>query len=84
MAYYILWQWLQSFARVIQVLVDGEALGGGLFGPTVERAFWYSEASLLIIAVSLAIQLPLALGMAILRRKPEKRAEEERTISHSD
>lgn len=51
-AYYILWQWLQSFARVIQVLVDGEALGGGLFGPPVERAFWYSQASLLIIAVA--------------------------------
>ncbi len=56
-AYYILWQWLQSIARVVQGLVDGETLAGGLYGPSVERAFWYSLASLLVIAVAFRLVL---------------------------
>jgi len=56
-AYYILWQWLQSFARVVQSLVDGETLAGGIYGPAVERAFWYSLASLLVIAIAFRLVL---------------------------
>ncbi|HEX9326732.1 MAG TPA: hypothetical protein VF915_09460, partial [Reyranella sp.] len=32
-AYLFLWQWLQIFARVLQSIVDGEALANGLYGP---------------------------------------------------
>ncbi|MBS0540206.1 MAG: hypothetical protein JSR47_15670, partial [Proteobacteria bacterium] len=56
-AYYILWQWLQSFARVIQGIVDGEALARSVYGATVERAFWYSLASLLVIAIAFRLVL---------------------------
>lgn len=66
-AYYILWQWLQSFARVVQGMVDGETLAGGIYGPTVEQAFWYSLASLLVIAIAFRVVL---LG----RRRPPSAA----------
>ena len=43
--YLVVWQWGQIFARVVQTFPDGEALGGGLFGANVERAYWYTWAS---------------------------------------
>jgi len=48
--YYVLWQWLQIYARELQTLVDGEALARGIYGPTVERAYWYMLASIVTIA----------------------------------
>jgi hypothetical protein len=55
--YLVLWQWGQTFARVVQTFPDGEALGGGVFGPNVERAYWYMLASVLIIAVTMRVTL---------------------------
>jgi hypothetical protein len=48
--YILLWQWLQIFARTILTLVDGERIGGGLFGSSVERAYWYMLASVVVLA----------------------------------
>jgi hypothetical protein len=56
--YLVLWQWAQTYARILQTLADGEALGGGLYGPDVERAYWYMLASV----VTLAIAFRLVLG----------------------
>ena len=55
--YLVLWQWAQTFARVLQTLADGEALGAGLYGPNVERAYWYMLAS--VVALALAFRLVL-------------------------
>jgi hypothetical protein len=49
-SYYVLWQWLQVYARELQTLADGEALARGIFGPTIERAYWYMLASIVIMA----------------------------------
>ena len=56
--FFILWQWLQTFARVLVGLIDGEALGGGLYGPWVANAYWYMLAS----QVALALAFRLVLG----------------------
>jgi hypothetical protein len=58
--YIFIWQWMQIFARALQSMVDGEALGSGLYGPNVERAYWYMLASL----VALALAFRLVLGRA--------------------
>lgn len=55
--YLVLWQWAQTFARVVQTFPDGEALGGGVFGPNVERAYWYMLASVLILALAMRVTL---------------------------
>jgi hypothetical protein len=59
--YFVMWQWAQTFARVLQTLADGEPLGGGLYGPNVERAYWYMLAS--VVTLALAIR-------AVLGRMP--------------
>jgi hypothetical protein len=48
--YIFLWQWAQVFARVLQSMVDGEALGSGFYGPGVVDAYWYMLASLVVLA----------------------------------
>lgn len=55
--YLVLWQWAQTFARILQTLVDGESLGGGLYGPDVERAYWYMLASVVTLAVAFRLVL---------------------------
>ena len=55
--YILLFQWLQIFARVLQSMVDGEAMAAGLFGPTVARAYWYMLASVVVIALALRFTL---------------------------
>lgn len=57
-AYFLIWQWNQSFTRVLQTVVDGEALSRGMYGPTVEDAYWYTLAS----TVTLAVAFRLVLG----------------------
>jgi hypothetical protein len=49
--YLVLWQWAQTFSRVVQTFPDKESLGGGIYGPNVERAYWYMLASVFVIAV---------------------------------
>jgi hypothetical protein len=56
-AYLFIYQWLQVFVRVLQSMVDGEALGGGVFGPNVGRAYWYMLASLVVMALALRLTL---------------------------
>jgi hypothetical protein len=55
--YLVLWQWAQTFARVVQTFPDGEALGGGVYGPNVERAYWYMLASVLTLALCMRATL---------------------------
>ena len=57
-AYFLIWQWNQSFTRVLQGVIDGEALSRGMYGPTVEEAYWYTLAS----TVTLAVAFRLVLG----------------------
>jgi hypothetical protein len=55
--YFILWQWMQCFTRLLQSLIDGEALSKGDFGPEVETAFWYTLASTLTLAIAFRLVL---------------------------
>ncbi len=57
-AYFLLWQWMQSFTRVLQGLIDGEQLSQSVYGPWVEQAYWYTLAS----TVTLALAFRLVLG----------------------
>ena len=57
-AYFLLWQWMQSFTRVLQGLIDGETLSASIYGPWVEQAYWYTLAS----TVTLAVAFRLVLG----------------------
>src|ERR1700761_5636178 len=55
--YFLLWQWDQSFTRVLQGLIDGEAMSRDVFGPTVEDAYWYTLASTMTLAVAFRLVL---------------------------
>ena len=55
--YLVLWQWAQTYARILQTLADGESLGGGLYGPNVERAYWYMLASVVTLALAFRVVL---------------------------
>lgn len=57
LVYYLLWQWLQVFARTLVSAIDGEEMARGLFGPWVANAYWYMLAS--IVALALAIRAVL-------------------------
>lgn len=56
-AYLFLWQWMQVFARVLQVQIDGEPLGAGIYGANVTRAYWYMLTSLVVMAVAFRVTL---------------------------
>jgi hypothetical protein len=56
--YFLLWQWMQSFTRLLQSLIDGEPLSASVYGPWVEQAYWYTLAS----TVTLAVAFRLVLG----------------------
>lgn len=58
--YYLLWQWLQVYARTLVSLTDGEEMARGLFGPWVLHAYWYMLASI----VTLALAIRAVLGSA--------------------
>jgi len=55
--FFFLWQWAQTFARILQSMVDGESLGGGSYGPGVLNAYWYMLAS--IVTMALAFRMVL-------------------------
>ena len=38
--FFLIWQWAQTYARELQTLADQEALGAGIFGSSVARAYW--------------------------------------------
>lgn len=51
--YYLLWQWLQIYARTLVGLTDGEEMARGLFAPWVVNAYWYMLASLVVLALAM-------------------------------
>lgn len=51
LTYLFLWQWMQVYARLLQSVVDGEALGAGLYGADTVLAYWYMLASLVVMAI---------------------------------
>jgi hypothetical protein len=51
-AYFLLWQWMQSFTRVLQGVIDGESLSASVYGPWVEQAYWYTLASTITLALA--------------------------------
>ncbi|MBS0542083.1 MAG: hypothetical protein JSR47_25200, partial [Proteobacteria bacterium] len=55
--FFLLWQWLEVFTRAILTFVDGEAMGAGIYGETVARAYWYMLASLIVFAIAFRITL---------------------------
>jgi len=55
--FFFIWQWAQTFARILQSMVDGESLAGGISGPGVLDAYWYMLAS--IVTMALAFRLVL-------------------------
>lgn len=50
--YWLLWQWLQTFARVVVTAVDGLSMSRSVFGPSVESAYWYDLAGIIVLAVA--------------------------------
>ena len=55
--YYLLWMWVEAATRLLLAFMDGESLGDGQYGPDVTRAFWYSMASLVVLAITFRICL---------------------------
>jgi hypothetical protein len=51
--YFLVWQWLQVYARTLIGLTDGEEMARGLFGPWVVNAYWYMLASLVVMALAI-------------------------------
>jgi hypothetical protein len=56
-AYYLLCQWLQVFARAFLALVDGEPMAQGIYGPWVVNAYWYMLASTVVLAFACKVAL---------------------------
>ena len=57
LVFYLVWQWLQIFARALIGLIDGEDMSRGLFGPWVLDAYWYMLASLIALALGIRVVL---------------------------
>lgn len=51
--FYLLWQWLQVYARTLVGATDGEEMARGLFGPWVVNAYWYMLASIVVLALAM-------------------------------
>ncbi len=56
-AYYLLSQWLQVFARAFLALVDGEPMANSIYGPWVADAYWYMLASTVTLAFACKVVL---------------------------
>ncbi|MFM8535255.1 MAG: hypothetical protein ACKOEC_16975, partial [Acidimicrobiia bacterium] len=48
--YFLFWQWLQIFARVFQGVIDGMPLSRSVYGQSIEDAYWYMMASVIVLA----------------------------------
>ena len=55
--YFFIWQWAQTFARVLLSTIDGESLAGGEYGPGVLNAYWYMLASIVVMALAFRLVL---------------------------
>src|SRR6266542_2713739 len=60
LVFYLLWQWLQVYARTLVGLTDGEEMARGLFGPWVVNAYWYMLASIVVLALAIRAVLGTA------------------------
>lgn len=56
-AYLLCWQWVEVFAQVLLSSANGEAIGEGIYGPNVARAYWYMMASLIVLAMGFRVTL---------------------------
>lgn len=48
--FYFVWQWSQVFAQALQSMIDGQSMATASFGGGVMSAYWYSLASLVVLA----------------------------------
>lgn len=55
LAYFLLWQWLQVFARTLVSVTDGEPMARSLAGPWVVDAYWYMMASVVVLAMAVRL-----------------------------
>lgn len=55
--FYFVWQWSQVFARALLSIVDGQSMSSGLTGTGVLYAYWYSLASLVVLACAFRLVL---------------------------
>ena len=51
--FYLIWQWLQVYARTLVSVTDGEEMARGLYGPWVVDAYWYMLASIVVLALAI-------------------------------
>ncbi|MBN9538578.1 MAG: hypothetical protein IKE60_26605 [Reyranella sp.] len=56
-AFFLLWQWAQTFTRALQSVFDGESMAAGIAGPDVLLAYWYALASLIVMALAFRLVL---------------------------
>ena len=52
LVYFLLWQWLQVFARALVGVTDGEPMSRSIAGPWVVDAYWYMLASVVVLAMA--------------------------------
>ncbi len=50
--FWLTWQWVQTFARVLVTIVDSQAMARSVFGPSVENAYWYMMVSIIVLALA--------------------------------
>jgi hypothetical protein len=55
--FFFIWQWAQTFARILLSMVDGEPLGGGFYGAGVLDAYWYMLSSIVVMAAAFRLVL---------------------------
>ena len=57
MFFFLFWQWMQTFARAIQGIVDGLPMSRSVYGAAVEDAYWYMMASIVVLAIAIRLVL---------------------------
>jgi hypothetical protein len=50
--FYFVWQWSQVFAQALLSMIDGLPMASSVAGPGVVNAYWYSLASLVVLAIA--------------------------------
>ncbi len=55
--FWLLWQWLQIFARVVVTVIDSQPMSRSVFGNAVEDAYWYMMISLVVLALAVRLVL---------------------------
>lgn len=55
--FFLFWQWLQTFARAFQGIIDGMSMSRSIYGQSVEDAYWYMMASVIVLACAIRFVL---------------------------